>query len=84
MLTICPKRICLFFEVSNFESLISHLISSEMDFLVTQIPATMMGPSKDPLPASSTPQIMLLLPVNSNPLNPNQHVVGILSLPQQS
>jgi hypothetical protein len=55
-----------------------------MDFLVTQIPATMMGPSKDPLPASSTPQMMLLLPVNSNPLNPNQDIVGILSLPQQS
>ena len=84
MLTICPKRICLFFEVSNFESLIPHLSNSEIDFLVTQIPATMIGPSKDPLPASSTPLIMLLLPVNSNPLNPNQHVVGILSLPQQS
>ena len=54
-----------------------------MDFLDTQILATMMGPSKDPLPASSTPQMMLLLPVNSNPLNPNQDIVGILSLPQQ-
>jgi hypothetical protein len=43
-----------------------------------------MGPSKDPLPASSTPQMMLLLPVNSNPLIPNQDIVGILSLPQQS
>lgn len=84
MLTICPKRICLFFGVSNFESLIPHLSNSEIDFLVTQIPATMIGPSKDPLPASSTPQIMLLLPVNSNPLNPNQDIVGILSLPQQS
>jgi hypothetical protein len=44
----------------------------------------MMGPSKDPLPASSTPQMMLLLPVNSNPLIPNQDIVGILSLPRQS
>jgi hypothetical protein len=84
MLTILPKKVCLFFGVSNFESLIPHLINSDMDFLVTQTPATMIGPSKDPLPASSTPQMMLLLPVNSNPLSPNQDIVGILSLPPQS
>jgi len=55
-----------------------------MDFLGTLIPATMIGPSKDPLPASSTPQMMLLFSVNSNPLSPNQESVAILFLPQKS
>lgn len=40
-----------------------------MDFLYTQIPATIIGPNKDPLPASSIPQMMVLFPVNSNPHN---------------
>lgn len=66
----CPKRICLFLGLSNFESLIPFSTNSETDFLLTLIPATIIGPNKDPLPASSTPQIMflLLLSVNSNPL----------------
>lgn len=81
MLTILPKRVCLFFGVSNFESLIPHLINSEMEFLVTQTPATMIGPSKDPLPASSTPQMMLLLPVNSNPLSQIQDMLVFYPCP---
>jgi hypothetical protein len=84
MFMIQPKRLCLFFGESNFESLIPHLINSGMDFLGTLIPATMIGPSKDPLPASSTPQMMLLFSVNSDPLNPNQEIVAILFLPQKS
>jgi hypothetical protein len=55
-----------------------------MDFLDTPIAATMIGPSKDPLPASSTPHTMFLLPANSNPLIPNQDTVAILSLPRKS
>ena len=55
-----------------------------MDFLDTLIPATMIGPSKDPLPASSTPHMMFLFPPNSDPLSPNQEIVAILSLPQKS
>jgi len=50
--------------------------------LDTLIAATMIGPSKDPLPASSTPHMMILLRANSNPLIPNQDIVAILSLPQ--
>ena len=53
-----PKRTCLFFGLSNFESLIPFSTISEIDFLVTQTPATIMGPSKDPLPASSIPHMM--------------------------
>lgn len=64
----CPKRICLFLGLSNFESLIPISSNSETDFLLTLIPATIIGPIKDPLPASSTPQIMFLSSVNSNPL----------------
>ena len=66
----CPKSICLFLGLSNFESLIPFSTNSETDFLLTLIPATIIGPNKDPLPASSTPQIMFLplLSVNSNPL----------------
>ena len=66
----CPKRICLFLGLSNFESLIPLSTNSETDFLLTLIPATIIGPNKDPLPASSTPQIMFLplLSVISNPL----------------
>lgn len=63
-----PKRICLFLGVSNFESLIPISTNSERDFLLTLIPATIIGPIKDPLPASSTPQILFLFSVNSNPL----------------
>jgi hypothetical protein len=55
-----------------------------MDFLETLIPATMIGPSKDPLPASSTPHIIFLLSANSNPLSPNQDIFAILFLPQKS
>jgi hypothetical protein len=55
-----------------------------MDFFDTLIAATMIGPSKDPLPASSTPHTMFLLPANSNPLIPNQDIVAILSLPRKS
>ena len=51
-----------------FESLIPISTNSETDFLLTLIPATIIGPIKDPLPASSTPQIMFLSSVNSNPL----------------
>ena len=64
----CPKRICLFLGLSNFESLIPFSTNSETDFLLTLIPATIIGPNKDPLPASSTPQIMSLFSVNFNPL----------------
>ena len=81
MFKMLPKRLCLFFGESNFESLIPHLVNSEMDFLGTLIPATIIGPSKDPLPASSTPHIILFFPANSNPLSPNQEIVVILSLP---
>jgi hypothetical protein len=84
MFMIWPKRICLFFGESNFESRIPHLINSEMDFFGTLIPATMIGPNKDPLPASSTPQIIPLFSVNSDPLSPNQEIVDILFLPQKS
>ena len=84
MFMIRPKRLCLFFGESNFESLIPYLVNSEMDFLGTLIPATMIGPSKDPLPASSTPHMMLLFPANSDPLSPNQEIVVILFLPQKS
>ena len=55
-----------------------------MDFLDTLIAAMTIGPSKDPLPASSTPHMMFLLPANSNPLIPNQDIVAILSLPLKS
>ena len=55
-----------------------------MDFLGTLIPATIIGPSKDPLPASSIPHMMLLFPANSDPLSQNQEIVDILSLPQKS
>lgn len=51
-----------------------------MDFLDTLIPATMIGPIKDPLPASSIPHMMLFLAANSDPLS-SQEIVGILSLP---
>ena len=84
MFKIFPKRFCLFFGESNFESLIPHLVNSEIDLLGTVIPATIIGPSKDPLPASSTPHMMFLLPANSDPLSPNQEIVVILSLPQKS
>ena len=84
MFIICPKRLCLFFGESNFESLIPDLINSGMVFLGTLIPATMIGPSKDPLPASSTPLMLLLLSVNSDPLSPNQETVAILFLPRKS
>ena len=63
-----PKRICLFLGVSNFESLIPISTIFERDFLLTLIPATIIGPIKDPLPASSTPQILFLFSVNSNHL----------------
>ena len=79
MFMIFPKRLCLFFGESNFESLIPDFVNSEMDFLDTLIAATMIGPSKDPLPASSTPHMMFLLPANSNPLIPNQDIVAIIS-----
>jgi len=55
-----------------------------MDLLGTLIPATIIGPSKDPLPASSTPHMMVLFPANSDPLSPNQEIVVILFLPQKS
>ena len=55
-----------------------------MDFLDTLIAATMIGPNNDPLPASSTPHMIFLLPANSNPLIPNQDIVAILSLPPKS
>src|SRR5206468_8729147 len=70
-----PKRTCLFFRVSNFESLIPFSIISEIDFLLTQIPATIIGPNNDPLPASSTPQMIFSLLLNSNPFTPNQHLL---------
>jgi hypothetical protein len=84
MFMMRPKRRCLFFGESNLESLIPDFVNSEMDFLDTLTAATMIGPSKDPLPASSTPHTMLLLPANSNPLIPNQDIVAILSLPRKS
>lgn len=84
MFIILPKRLCLFFGESNFESLIPDFVNSEMDFLDTLIAATMIGPNKDPLPASSTPHMIFLLPANSNPLIPNQDIVAILSLPPKS
>lgn len=75
-----PKRTCLFFGLSTFESLIPFLTISEIDFLFTQTPATIMGPNKEPLPASSIPHMMFFLSVNSNHYNTNQHNVAILSL----